>query len=52
MVAFEATPNEEMEGSIAAQALERFETVYPNIADAEVRQRADMHMQMLRARLK
>lgn len=52
MVAFEATPNDEMEGSIAAKALERFEAVYPNITETQIRQRADMHMQMLRARLK
>ncbi len=51
MVAFDATPNEEMEGSIAAKALARFEAVYPNITEAQTRQRADMHMQMLRARL-
>ena len=52
MVAFEATPNDEMEGSIAAKALERFEAVYSTITESQVRQRADMHMQMLRARLK
>jgi hypothetical protein len=51
MVAFEATPNEEMEGAIAAKALARFESVYPKITEAQTRQRADMHMQMLRARL-
>jgi len=51
MVAFEATPNEQMGGSIALKALERFEAIYPNIPEAEIRQRVDMHMEMLRARL-
>ena len=52
MLAFEATPSEELEGSIAMKALERLEAVYPDISDSGVRQRADMHIQMLKARLK
>lgn len=50
MTAFEATPNSQLEGSIAAKALSRLEAVYPNISE-ELKKRAEMHMDMLRARL-
>ncbi len=52
MTAFEATPNEELEGPIAAEALARLEAVYPRIPEESQKKRAEMHMNMLRARLK
>jgi hypothetical protein len=51
LIAFEATPNEELEGGIAAKVLARFDAIYSKINDQQTRQRAEMHMQMLRARL-
>jgi hypothetical protein len=51
MTAFEAAPNEELEGKVAAQALERLEAVYPRIPEDSQKKRAEMHMNMLRARL-
>lgn len=52
MTAFESTPNEELEGEVAARALARLEAVYPRIAEDDEKKRAEMHMDMLRARLK
>lgn len=51
MTAFEATPNEELEGEVAAQALERLEAVYPRIPEDGQKKRTEMRMNMLRARL-
>jgi hypothetical protein len=51
MTAFEATPNEELEGEVAAQALKRLEAVYPRIPEDGQRKRIEMHMNMLRARV-
>lgn len=51
MTAFEATPNNQLEGPIAAEALARLEAVYPSIPEDAPRKRVEMHMNMLRARL-
>lgn len=51
MLAFEATPNNEVKGPIAAKALERLEAVFPQM-DEGIRPRAEMHIKMLKARLK